>query len=108
MLKNKLNKTCFYGHHHQAFLGHFPGNPLLPGVYYLREILALLPEEITRFSYIVKYAKFIKMVTPDVYLNYTVLIDENNLGEHIDISSTIQEVDGDIVAKIKITFKISE
>ncbi len=27
-----LTSTCFFGEDHSAFSGHFPGNPILPGV----------------------------------------------------------------------------
>jgi 3-hydroxyacyl-[acyl-carrier-protein] dehydratase len=60
---------------HPVFAGHFPGQPVVPGVF-LAEILAAAISEIAGKSLVVKEAsnlKFLQVINPEVYRS--VLLD---------------------------------
>ncbi|UWS29915.1 hypothetical protein [Erwinia pyrifoliae] len=98
----------YYNADHPAFCGHFPFRPLLPGVYYFREILAMLPPEIACLPHVIKQAKFIKAVTPDTGLTF--LIDRSlpdNTGKS-DVVTLVEDLAKNAVAKIHFIFNAGE
>ena len=53
---------------HDVFKGHFPGNPIMPGVC-MMQIIKELTEQITKSSLIMQtltYVKFMALINPDV------------------------------------------
>ncbi len=98
-----IKQIIFYGSEHHFFQGHFPGHPIFPGIFYLREILALLPKEISYQSYTINKAKYLKMQKPNVSLEYdiTVLTQDNN-GD-TSVIAIVKDVNGDIVSKISLS-----
>lgn len=75
----RLNKE------HEVFKGHFPGNPVTPGVC-MMQIVKELVQEITGFSLMLKSAanvKFMALInpdeTPDLVLDLDIAFSEDDL-----------------------------
>ena len=95
------------------FLGHFPGNPIMPGVLILEALaqtgaVALLSEEENKGKLVffggVKSARFKKQVVPGdvVILRCEIIKRKGNVG----IGSAKALVDGKVAAEAELTFAI--
>jgi 3-hydroxyacyl-[acyl-carrier-protein] dehydratase len=79
---------------HPVFAGHFPGHPVVPGVF-LVEILAAAISEIAGKSLVVKEAaslKFLQLINPEVHgtvlLDGSIVADENEIYQ---VDATIRQ-----------------
>ena len=104
---NKITYSQHFASGHRAFQGHFPGRPLLPGVFHFKEIFSLLPQEVLSFPYIIKQAKFIKTVTTDTQLNYIIECLPAAAG-NIDVVTRVTDLSQETVAKIHFVFSAGE
>ena len=81
MLNDKLFKITFSDHHeftihatleldknNQIFTGHFPGHPVLPGVFMLQMIKEVLGKTLTKYLMLTKadQMKFLRLIDPGV------------------------------------------
>ncbi|HDX9112745.1 hypothetical protein [Enterobacter cloacae] len=104
---NRITYSQHFASGHRAFLGHFPGRPLLPGVFHFKEILSLLPPEVVGFPYVIRQAKFIKTVTTDTQLNYIIECFPAEAG-NIDVVTRVEDLSQETVAKIHFVFSVGE
>lgn len=95
--------------HHEIFKGHFPGQPVLPGVSQLELLGAAIEEETKKKAELenAKSIKFLKIIDPTAVsgLNLKVNILDSS-EEHIKVSALIDNVEGAFF-KFKGTFKLS-
>ncbi len=95
------------------FAGHFPGNPVMPGVLIMEALAQVgavaildLPENKGKTAYFagIDNAKFKKMVLPgDVLMLETTIIKRKG---PIGVGEAVATVDGKVVAKAQLTFAI--
>ena len=63
----KYSAVILINEKHEVFKGHFPGNPIMPGVC-MMQIIKELTEQITQFSLILQTlsnVKFMALINPD-------------------------------------------
>ncbi len=77
--------TIFINKNHEVFNGHFPGNPIMPGVC-MMQIIKELTEEITSSSLLLQSlsnVKFMALInpfaTPDLRLELNIVVTEDDL-----------------------------
>ena len=87
------------------FAGHFPGNPVMPGVLILEAILSL-PENRGKTAYFagIDKAKFKQMVRPGdtLELETTIIRSKGPIG----VGEAIATVNGKLAAKAELTFAL--
>ena len=94
---------------HQIFKGHFPGNPVVPGVCMMQMVKEVLEELIEAKTRLLKAGdmKFLAVINPGVHrfvdLDITHSIDNGN----IKVDAVIQK-DGTIFFKLKGLFSKNE
>lgn len=82
---SKYNITILINEKHEVFKGHFPGNPIMPGVCMI-QIIKELTESITKSSLMIQSLANVKFmalinpeVTPELRLELDVTITEDDL-----------------------------
>lgn len=77
--------TIFINENHDVFKGHFPGNPVMPGVC-MMQIIKELTEEITKSTLILKTLTNVKFmalinpfVTPELRLELEISLTDDHL-----------------------------
>ncbi|MGV0953806.1 MAG: 3-hydroxylacyl-ACP dehydratase [Fluviibacter sp.] len=68
-----VHKSVFIPVDHPAFVGHFPGNPILPGVAILDIVVTAYGSEV----YGISFAKFLSIVAPGDTLSVHISNHEN-------------------------------
>jgi len=65
---NAVNAVLELNSSHKIFEGHFPGQPVVPGVCMIQMIKEILEQHLTKKTRLVKsdYAKFLAMIDPRV------------------------------------------
>lgn len=74
---NKVNANITINKDHQVFEGHFPGNPITPGVC-MMQIIKELTEEVTNKTLFMKSAsniKFMAIINPEINADLNLLLD---------------------------------
>jgi len=68
VLDNELNCTLVFNAEHDIFRGHFPGNPVVPGVCTMEIVKELLQQQVSRPLILrsTGNVKFLQLVTPDI------------------------------------------
>jgi 3-hydroxyacyl-[acyl-carrier-protein] dehydratase len=97
----RLNKE------HDIFKGHFPGNPVMPGVCML-QIIKELTEQATDkqlFLSVSSNIKFMAIINPEVNSNLTLNITINEDDDIVKIKNT-SCFDDTVALKLSATFKI--
>lgn len=101
--KVRLNKN------HEVFKGHFPGNPVMPGVCMIQMVKELTEESTGKplFLEVSSNIKFMAIINPEInpVLNVELIISED--GEQIKVKNSTSY--GDTVAlKLNATFRVTE
>ncbi|MFT8393424.1 MAG: 3-hydroxyacyl-ACP dehydratase FabZ [Liquorilactobacillus ghanensis] len=99
--------------HEEVFNGHFPGNPVLPGVLIIEALaqtgavaLLSMPEFKGKTAYFggIKNAKFRKVVRPGDTLILTVELEK--IRNHVGLGKAVATVDGKKACSAELTFMI--
>ena len=100
-----LEKSWYIDAQQPVFAGHFPGNPIMPGVLVLGLLKSLVAEHLDHPVQIaaIKRQKFLRPVLPTNTLNLTIKSLELD-GDFIDVSYTAAVAEGP-VAKGSISFQ---
>ncbi|WP_209402631.1 3-hydroxyacyl-ACP dehydratase [Pseudozobellia sp. WGM2] len=93
-IENTLSATVKLNKDHEVFKGHFPGNPIMPGVCMIQMIKELTEKELNKelFLSVASNVKFMAIINPE----------ENDT---IDLNLTVTEVDEYIKVKTTVSFK---
>jgi 3-hydroxyacyl-[acyl-carrier-protein] dehydratase len=82
---SKYNVTILVNEKHEVFKGHFPGNPIMPGVCMI-QIIKELTEKFTNESLLIQTltnVKFMALInpeaTPELRLELDITLNEDNL-----------------------------
>lgn len=67
--ENSYSATIQFNASHNIFKGHFPGQPVVPGVCMMEIVKEILEQEIGKLLLLKKAAnvKFLQLITPDIY-----------------------------------------
>ena len=90
---NKLISVVSIDKNHKVFEGHFPEQPILPGVIELEIIKTIISKffkTTIRLKY-VKNAKFMTLLQPDEIEQFIVNIDYSTVEEGINVKSVIKD-----------------
>lgn len=85
LAEGKYKTSVRLNSQHEVFKGHFPGNPVTPGVC-MMQIIKELTQEITGFSLMLKSSSNVKFMalinpdeTPDLVLDLDIVFAEDDL-----------------------------
>ena len=87
---NQLKAIIELNPEHDVFKGHFPNNPVTPGVCML-QILKELTEQATNTNLFIKECsnvKFMALINPEVNAVLTITIDINQVEENFKINAS--------------------
>ena len=87
---NQLKAVIELNPEHDVFKGHFPNNPVTPGVCML-QILKELTEQATNTNLFIKECsnvKFMALINPEVNAVLAITIDINNVEENFKIKAS--------------------
>lgn len=87
---NQLKAIIELNPEHDVFKGHFPNNPVMPGVCML-QILKELTEQATNTNLFIKECsnvKFMALINPEVNAVLTITIDINQVEENFKIKAS--------------------
>ena len=98
----KLNKD------HQVFLGHFPGNPIMPGVCMIQMIKELTEKAIGKelFLAMASNVKFMAIINPEKNDTLQLLLDISENEGLIKVKNTTS-FENTLALKLSATFKIT-
>ena len=103
---NKISAKIELNEHHDIFKGHFPGNPVMPGVCFVQIIKDILSKCIGE-NIVLKSAsniKFLEIVNPVLNKNLDIEITLKNFRSKIESSININSI---ITNNEKTVFKMS-
>lgn len=105
---SKLTADVKIQHQHPIFDGHFPGQPILPGVCMLQISQELIEKhlETSLMMYQTGQVKFLKLIDPNIAKNITIEIALNLGLENVSIIWKNEE--GETTLKYTASFKIVE
>ena len=92
---------------HEIFKGHFPGNPVMPGVCMIQIIKELTEEVVGKklFLSVSSNIKFMAIINPEIHPDLTLILDISRSENEVKIKNTTSF--GDTLAlKLNATFRI--
>ena len=94
---------------HEIFKGHFPGNPVMPGVCMIQIIRELTEEAIGKdlFLTVSSNIKFMAIINPEKNPDLKLTIDINEENGEVKVKNTTL-YDDTVALKLNATFKIVE
>tara|TARA_R110002072_G_scaffold142804_3_gene288338 strand:+ start:46657 stop:47025 length:369 start_codon:yes stop_codon:yes gene_type:complete len=104
--EQKVNATIQLNKDHDIFKGHFPGNPVMPGVCMI-QIIKELTEKATAkklFLSVSSNIKFMALINPEVNAILKLSISVSEEGELIKIKNT-SSFEDTVALKLSATFK---
>ena len=105
--ENILTATIAINAGHKIFEGHFPGQPVLPGVCQLQIVKELLEKAVDKKLFLSEaiQCKFLQMVDPTVTTKVEVVIDYTSPGYHLDCDAILKSTEA-VFLKMKGRFTI--
>ncbi|HET8737304.1 MAG TPA: 3-hydroxyacyl-ACP dehydratase [Pricia sp.] len=96
----KLNKD------HDVFKGHFPGNPIMPGVCMIQLVKELTEKAVGRdlFLSVVSHVKFMAIINPEKNEVIEVALDISEEEDTVKVKNTVS-FDDTLALKLTATFK---
>src|ERR1700743_1662046 len=88
---SKHNAIVLINEHHDIFKGHFPGNPVMPGVC-MMQVIKELTEEITSKTLLMQSlsnAKFMALINPFVHPELIIELDIAGNDEEVKVKGTV-------------------
>ena len=104
--EQEVNATIQLNKDHEIFKGHFPGNPVMPGVCMI-QIIKELTEKATAkklFLSVSSNIKFMALINPEVNAILKLSISVSEEGELIKIKNT-SSFEDTVALKLSATFK---
>ncbi len=92
---------------HQLYLGHFPEQPVVPGVMQLQILKEILEEQMQQKLqvYNISQVKFLNMIIPSNQLLQLSIIFQTTEDDQLKVDAAIK-VDGRITTKVKAIYSI--
>ena len=96
----KLNKD------HEVFNGHFPGNPIMPGVCTIQIVKELTEKALDKalFLSVVSNVKFMAIINPEKNETIQVVLKISEEEDSVKVKNTVS-FDGTLALKLNATFK---
>jgi len=94
---------------HEIFKGHFPGNPVMPGVCMI-QIIKELTEEVmgkTLFLSVSSNIKFMAIINPEIHPDLTLILDISRSENEVKVRN-ITSFGETMALKLNATFKVLE
>lgn len=107
--ENGISARIHLDKDHEIFRGHFPGNPVMPGVCMI-QIIKELTEEATGkdlFLSVSSNIKFMAIINPEINPDLELLIDIVEDGGGVKVRN-VTSFDDTVALKLNATFKIVE
>lgn len=107
VVDQKIRATILLNPDHRVYLGHFPGQPVVPGVIQLHIVKELLEQQLEHKLLVsnISQVKFLNMIIPDnqpLQMNITFqMIDEDLI--KVDASISKEER---VATKVKATYRL--
>jgi len=97
----KLNKD------HEVFKGHFPGNPIMPGVCTIQMVKELTEKALGKelFLSVVSNVKFMAIINPEKNETIQIMLNISEEDGAIKVKNTVS-YDGTLALKLSATFKV--
>tara|TARA_R110002049_G_scaffold1687_15_gene12840 strand:- start:101 stop:469 length:369 start_codon:yes stop_codon:yes gene_type:complete len=104
--EQEVNATIQLNKDHNIFKGHFPGNPVMPGVCMIQIIKELTEKATTKklFLSVSSNIKFMALINPEVNAILKLSISVSEEGELIKIKNT-SSFEDTVALKLSATFK---
>ncbi|SHI61285.1 3-hydroxyacyl-ACP dehydratase [Pseudozobellia thermophila] len=93
---------------HEVFEGHFPGNPIMPGVCMMQMIKELTEKAIDRelFLSVASNVKFMAIINPEKNDTIHLILNINQVDDQVKVKTTVS-FEETLALKLNATFKIS-
>lgn len=94
---------------HEIFKGHFPGNPVMPGVCMIQIIKELTEEVVgkTLFLSVSSNIKFMAIINPEIHPDLTLILDISRSENEVKVRN-ITSFGETMALKLNATFKVLE
>jgi len=101
LAKVHLNKD------HEIFKGHFPGNPVMPGVCMIQMIKELTEDALGKdlFLTVSSNIKFMAIINPEINPDLELAIDINEIDDEVKVKNTTT-FDETVALKLNASFKV--
>jgi 3-hydroxyacyl-[acyl-carrier-protein] dehydratase len=108
-IENSITANISINNEHEIFKGHFPGNPILPGVCSLQIIKEIISKSVNLNLTLIHAdnIKFLAVVNPDENNNIDLNISIISRNEHTIITASQMKSGDIIILKMKGTYKCS-
>lgn len=85
---NSFSCKVAFNLHHDIFKGHFPGQPVVPGVCMMEMVKELLEQQTDKFLWLrnAGMVKFLQLITPDVQPLINVSWKKEGMGYNVNAS----------------------
>ena len=92
---------------HEIFKGHFPGNPVMPGVCMIQIIKELTEEVVgkTLFLSVSSNIKFMAIINPEIHPDLTLILDISRSENEVKVRN-ITSFGETLALKLNATFKV--
>ncbi len=92
---------------HEIFKGHFPGNPVMPGVCMIQIIKELTEEVVGKklFLAVSSNIKFMAIINPETHPDLTLVLDISEDGDEVKVRNTTS-FDETIALKLNAVFRV--
>lgn len=94
---------------HEIFKGHFPGNPVMPGVCMIQIIKELTEEVVGKklFLSVSSNIKFMAIINPEIHPDLTLILDISRSENEVKVRN-ITSFGETMALKLNATFKVLE
>ncbi len=101
----KIHAVFLFKKELDLFKGHFPGNPILPGIFQIEMVKYALEKSFDTFLYIksVKKTKFSNLIHPEKTVTLDITVD-NKTDRQFNVKAVLR-VDNTIAGKTNLVFK---